>query len=79
MVQKEISEREAARPKDEQNVSGFSLETSFSELKKRFKENYENDPGKLIEKISRIFFPVFFFVFNVIYWTYYLPKYSSRE
>lgn len=75
MLQKRISQREAAKPKDE----SFSLEASFIEMKNRFKEDFENDPGKLVEKISRILFPCFFFLFNIIYWAHYLPQYSSRE
>ena len=36
------------------------------------KEKFSSDPAMSVEVASRFLFPIFFIIFNIIYWSYYL-------
>jgi hypothetical protein len=50
----------------------YLLKVEEFEEKTRLEEN--KDTARTIYKVSRIAFPVAFFIFNVIYWTYFMTR-----
>ena len=47
-------------------------------LKDYLMDNVSSDPAAAVEIASRICFPILFFIFNVIYWAYYLTRFSTK-
>ncbi len=48
----------------------------FSGFRKKLKEK---EKANIVDKVSRVFFPLSFFIFNIVYWTVYLQSHLPHH
>ncbi|ESO06183.1 hypothetical protein HELRODRAFT_188291 [Helobdella robusta] len=51
--------------------------SGWTKVKQYLQGHYNDEPAVFVELISRIFFPSLFFIFNIVYWPFYLTRSST--
>ena len=67
----------AVDPEDSPQDKSFV--TGIIDRLEKYRKRILSDPARWVEKTSRYFFPGLFVFFNIIYWSYYLTRYSKLK
>lgn len=83
-LSRKLRKSQSSTKKSTNGNSGLENDTELKKtiiatgLKDCVMDNISSDPAMAVEIASRICFPILFLIFNLIYWAYYLTRFSTK-